>query len=305
MDRHAAMKIFVKVAELQSFTRAAEQLGIPKATTTTTIQELEELVSAKLLNRTTRTVALTTEGATFLERCKDLLSDFDDMESMFQVGSTQLTGKIRVDMTSSLARDVVIPQLPKFFAKHPEIEIEIVGTDRKVDLIREGIDLTLRGGPVDPGLSAIELNLGEVKIVNVASPAYLAKFGKPKNLDDLEHHRLIQFASTFGARPDTFEYFDGEKTRHVSMKSAITVGSIDGYKAAALAGLGIAQNPRVGIRQYLKSGALVEILPRFRPEPGRHAKLVYPQRRFLAKRVRAFIEWLTPVLQQYFAGQDA
>lgn len=156
MDRHVAMKVFVKVAELQSFTRAAEQLGIPKATATTTFQDLEELVSAKLLNRTTRTVALTTEGAAFLERCKDLLTDLDDLESMFQVGSTQLTGKIRVDMASSLARDVVIPQLPRFFAKHPEIEVEIVGADRKVDRIREGIDLTVRGGPVEPGLNAID-----------------------------------------------------------------------------------------------------------------------------------------------------
>ncbi|PZR18466.1 MAG: hypothetical protein DI536_00870 [Archangium gephyra] len=84
-----------------------------------------------------------------------------------------------------------------------------------------------------------------MKSVNVASPAYLAKFGRPNNVDDLKHHRLVRFANSFAARPDTFEYFDGEKTRHIAMKSAITVGSIDGYKAAALAGLGIAQNPRL------------------------------------------------------------
>ena len=298
------MRMFVKVAELKSFTQAAEQLGVPKATATTAIQELEARLQAKLLHRTTRRVELTPEGRSFLDRCKDLLVDLDEMESMFQVGSVQVRGKIRIDMTSSLARDVVIPQLPKFFERYPEIEIEIVGVDRKVDLVREGIDCTIRGGPVDPGLGAIDLDWGEVKIVNVVSPAYLKKYGKPKNLTDLPNHRLVHYASGFGQETDGFEYFDGERSRQVKMKSLITVATIDAYKAAALAGLGICQNPRIGVRDHLKSGKLVEVLPAFRPRPSNHAKIVFPQRRSLAKRVRVFIEWMTPVLRQYFEGQD-
>lgn len=296
--------MFVKVAELQSFTRAAAQLGIPRATATTTIQGLEERVRARLLHRTTRTVALTPEGAAYLERCLHVLADLEEMDSMFQVGPTELTGTIRVDMPSSLAKDVVIPKLPEFFALHPNVEVEVVGVDRKVDLIREGIDCTIRGGPLEAGLSAIDLDLGEVKIVNAASPAYLKRFGKPKRLEDLKQHRLIRYASTFGQPPDAFEYFDGEKSRYVRMKGVVTVSSIDAYKAAALAGLGICQNPRIGIRPYLRDGRLVEVLPRFRPPSGRHAKIVYPQRRFLAKRVRAFITWVTPVLRRYFAEGD-
>lgn len=304
MDRHEAMRVFVKVAELQSFSRAAEQLAIPRATATTTIQALEERVQVRLLHRTTRSVTLTSEGAMFLERCREVLADLDEMESMFQVGATELTGTIRVDMTSSIAKDVVIPHLPDFFALHPRIEVEILGHDRKVDLLREGIDCTIRGGPPEPGLASVDLRLGPVKVVNAASPAYLARFGKPKTLDDLAHHRLIRYASNFGQAPDSFDYFDGERTRHVRMHGVITVSSIDAYKAAALAGLGICQNPRIGIRQYLRTGELVEILPRFRPASGRHATIVYPQRRYLAKRVRAFIEWVTPVLRRHFAGQD-
>ena len=298
------MRIFVRVAELQSFTQAAEQMGVPKATATTTVQDLEALVQAKLLHRTTRRVELTPEGVTFLERCKDLLSDLDEMESMFQVGSAQVKGKIRVDMASSLARDVVIPQLPRFFELYPEIELELIGVDRKVDLIREGIDCTIRGGPLEPGLGAIELDWGEVKIVNVASRAYLKRFGKPKDLDDLKNHRLVNYVTAFGGKPDGFEYFDGERNRHIKMKSAISVATIDAYKAAALAGLGICQNPRIGVRQYLKSGELIEVLRSFRPRPMSSAKIVYPQRRFLAKRVRAFIEWVTPVLRTYFDSDD-
>ena len=305
MDRQTAMQIFVKVAELQSFTRAADQLGIPKATATTAVQDLESLVQAKLLQRTTRTVTLTSEGASFLERCKDVLSDLEEMESMFQAGPTQIKGKIRVDMVSSLARDVLIPNLPKFLDAHPAIEIEVVGSDRKLDLIREGIDCAIRGGPLDPGLAAINLDWGEVKTVNVVSPSYIKRFGRPTTLADLANHRLVQYVQNFGQTPDGFEYFDGEKTRQIKMKSVITVSSVDAYKAAGLAGLGICQNPFIGVRDHLKRGSLVEVLPQFRPAPGRSAKIVYPQRRYLAKRVRAFIEWFEPVLQKYFKGQEA
>jgi DNA-binding transcriptional LysR family regulator len=298
------MRIFVKVAELQSFTRAAEQLGVPKATATTAVQDLEALVQAKLLNRTTRTVELTSDGASFLERCKDVLSDIDEMETMFQTGSAQIKGKIRVDMVSTLARDVVIPHLPEFIDKHPAIEIEIVGSDRKLDLIREGIDCAIRGGPLDPGLAAVELDWGEVKTVNVVSPSYLKRYGKPTSLEDLPKHRLVHYVQHFGQTPDGFEYFDGEKTRQIKMKGLVTVSSVDAYKAACLAGLGICQNPLIGVRQYLKSGALVQVLPKFRPAPGRNAKIVYPQRRYLAKRVRAFIEWVEPILRNYFVGRE-
>ncbi|WP_224367866.1 LysR family transcriptional regulator [Hyalangium versicolor] len=305
MDRYAAMRVFVKVAELRSFTQAAVQLGLPRATATTTVQELEALVQAKLLNRTTRKVELTPDGLSFFERCKDVLSDIEEMESMFQTRSAAIRGKIRIDMASSLARDVVIPQLPKFFEMYPEVEVEIIGVDRRVDLIREGVDCTIRGGPLEPGLSAVELDWGEVTIVNAASPAYLKKYGRPKDLDDLKNHRLVHYSTVMGELPDGFEYFDGERSRQIKMKSVITVATIDAYKAAALAGLGICQNPRIGIREYLKSGQLVEVLPKFRPAPGRNAKIVYPQRRFLAKRVRAFIEWVTPILRVYFESQDA
>ncbi len=304
MDRHAAMRMFVKVAELNSFTQAAAQLGVPKATATTTIQGLEALVHAKLLHRTTRRVELTPEGRSFLDRCKEALADLDEMESMFLVGA-RIQGKVRVDMASSLAHDVVIPQLPKFFERYPEIEIEIVGVDRKVDLLREGIDCTIRGGPVDRGLGAIDFDCDEVKIVNVVSPAYVKKYGKPNDLSDLQNHRLVLYASTVGRDPEGFEYFDGTRSRQIKMKSRITVSTIDAYKAAALAGLGICQNPRIGVRAHLKSGKLVEVLPAFRPRSSTHARIVYPQQRSLPRRVRAFIDWVTPVLRRYFEGQDA
>jgi DNA-binding transcriptional LysR family regulator len=297
MDKYSSMKIFVKIAELQSFTKAAELLSIPKATATTAVQELESTAQVKLLNRTTRSVSLTTEGLSFFERCKDILSDVDEMETMFQVGNKNIKGKIRIDMTTVLARDIVVPKLPHFFKLYPDIEIELLGSDRKIDLLREGIDCSIRSESFnDTGLA--EHFIDTLEIINVAHPSYLKKFGKPKKIEDLKNHRLIQYVQSFGGKAETFEYLDGEKIKEVKMKSSITVSSIDAYKAACLAGLGICQNPQPGVKNFLKTGQLIEILPQFRPQPMQ-LKIVYPQRRFLAKRVRAFIDWVDPIIKEY------
>jgi len=290
------MRVFVRVAELQSFSQAAESMNLPRATVTTSIQDLEALVGAKLLNRTTRSVQLSSDGAAFLERSKDLLSDLDEAESMFKSDPAQIKGKIRIDMTQSMARDFFIPLLPKFLEKHPGIEIELSGTDHRVDLIRDGIDCVIRSDDhVEPGL--IERKIGAISMVNVASHAYLKKFGKPKSIDDLKNHRLIYFTQVLGSRPRGFEYFDGEKYREIKMPSSITVNNVDTYKAACLAGLGICQNPLVGVERFIKSGDLVEILPKYRAEPM-NLKIVYQQRRSLAKRVRVLIDWLEPHLKE-------
>lgn len=285
------------MAELQSFTQAAEQLGIPKSSATNSVQELEKLAQVKLLHRTTRKVELTTEGLSFLEKCKDILSDVEEMESMFHATPGQIRGKIRVDMTSIAARDVVIPELPKFLEMYPEIEIELVGSDQRLDLIREGIDCSIRSGnSQDPRLS--EQIIGEIPIVNVASPGYLKKYGTPQKIEDLKNHKIIQYVQNFGGDPETFDYFDGNKTVQVKMKSLISVANIEAYRAACLAGFGICQNPLTGVKDHLRSGKLIEILPTFRIEPT-PLKIVYPKRRVQAKRIRAFIDWVEPIMRRY------
>ncbi len=296
MDKIVAIKTFVRVAELESFSQAAQSLNLAKASVTIIIQSLESLLSVKLLERTTRRVQLTSEGKTFLERSKDILSDLEDIETMFVSDGAQITGKIRVDMTGPMARNTVIPRLGEFLQKFPGIEIELSSSERRVDLIREGIDCVVRGGKYsEPGLA--ERPLGELAIVNVASPSYLEVHGTPENLADLNSHKLIFFQPILGVPQHGFEYFDGEKYREIKMGGFITVNSADAYKAACLAGLGICQTPRIGVADELKSGMLTEILPNFRAEPML-LKLVYPQRRMLAKRVRVFIDWLEPVIKQ-------
>jgi DNA-binding transcriptional LysR family regulator len=298
MDRFEAMKIFMRVSELRSFTQAAESLNLPKASVSTSVQKLERLLNAKLLHRTTRQVLLTPEGNQFYERCQDLLTDLDEVESMFRTETTQVKGKIRIDMTVALARNLLIPQLPHFVEAYPKIEIELSSTDRRVDLIREGIDCVIRAGGKgnEPGLIVKEL--GTMKLVNCASPAYLHKHGIPQKPEDLKQHQLIFYAMHLGSKPEGFEYFDGEKYREVTMGGIVTVNNTISYEAACLAGLGIIQCPLAGIQVHLEAGELVEILPNFRAEPL-PLKLVYPYRRRQTRRLRVFIEWLEPLLASY------
>ncbi|WP_374077119.1 LysR family transcriptional regulator [Bdellovibrio bacteriovorus] len=297
MDRLESMQIFVQVADLASFTKAAESLSLPKATISTSIQQLETLLGARLLHRTTRKVQMTQDGLNFYERCKDLLADVEDVESMFRASSENVTGRIRVDMGVGVARNLVLPRLPEFLKKYPGVEIEFSCSDRKVDLIREGFDCVVRVGSLgDSGL--IARHLGKLTLVNCASPSYIEDHGKPKKLEDLKDHYLIHYVSTLGTKPDGFEYFDGEKYRSIKMNASITVNNTDAYTSACLAGLGIIQVPYVGAKTLLKDGRLIEILPKFKADPM-PVSLVYPHRRNLAKRVQLFMDWVEGLMRSY------
>jgi DNA-binding transcriptional LysR family regulator len=299
MDRLDHLRSFLRVAELGSFTAAAEQLGLPKASVSLAVQRLEAEVGVQLLHRTTRRVRLTADGAQFQQRARDLLDDMEDLQGMFR-RDTQLKGRLRVDMSSGLARQLVIPHLPGFLEKHPGLEIELSGTDRRVDLVREGFDCVVRVGPLDDN-TLVARPLGVMHIVNCASPAYLAAYGVPRSLDDLSGHALVHYVGTLGQRSPGFEYHDGQDYRSVPMRGAITVNSGEAYSAAALAGLGIIQVPRLGARVALAAGTLVEVLPECVAEPM-PVTLLYAQRRHLPRRVAAFMDWMaalvTPELQR-------
>lgn len=301
MDRLDHLRSFLRVAELGSFTAAAEQLGLPKASVSLAVQRLEAEVGVQLLHRTTRRVRLTADGAQFQQRARDLLDDMEDLQGMFR-RDTQLKGRLRVDMSSGLARQLVIPHLPDFLARHPGLEIELSGTDRRVDLVREGFDCVVRVGPLDDN-TLVARPLGVMHIVNCASPAYLAARGMPYSLEDLSHHALVHYVGTLGQRSPGFEYHDGQAYRSVPMRGAITVNSGEAYSAAALAGLGIIQVPRLGARVALAAGTLVEILPECVAEPM-PVTLLYAQRRHLPRRVAAFMDWLAALVTPELGRPD-
>ncbi|WP_436877397.1 LysR family transcriptional regulator [Siccibacter turicensis] len=292
--------VFARVAEMKSFTQAAESLGIQKGRASIVVRELEHEVGATLLHRTTRTVQLTEDGRMFYSRARDLLAEADELKLMFSSGGMSLRGRLRVDMPAVLAQSVVIPALPQLLNAHPEFELELSSTDRRVDLVQEGVDCVVRLGPiVDETL--IARPLGQLRMINAASSDYLKRFGVPRTIDDLLHqgHRMVHYIRNFGAKPDGWEYPSGDGYRSLMLPGTMTVNSVPAYHEAGLAGLGLIQGGYLALLPYIKRGTLVEVLPDLRPRPL-DAFFVVAHRRNLSQRVRAFMTWTEGVLKPYF-----
>lgn len=296
------LRIFSRVAELASFSRAADQLGLTRARVSVAVQQLEARLGTRLLQRTTRSVRLTEDGARFLERCNQHLAEGEQLATMFRSSSSGLTGRLRIDLPATLARDVVIPRLPEFLALHPALEVGISTTDRRVDLVHEGFDCVLRVGVLGDS-ELVARPLGAMRMANAASPAYLRAHGTPRTLDDLAQHRLVHFAQTLSANDAGWEYLDraDDTYRLQPMSATVTVNGTDAYQAAALAGLGLIQAPVAGLEERVAAGDLVLVMPEFnaRPMP---VSLLYAHRHQLAPRVLAVMDWLTEIAAPYFAG---
>ncbi|MDF2915155.1 MAG: LysR family transcriptional regulator [Pantoea agglomerans] len=291
MKNLEALIIFARVAEMKSFTQAAESLGIQKGRASLVVRELERETGATLLHRTTRTVQLTEDGRAFYSRARDLLSEAEELQSMFSHDGMSLRGRIRVDMPAVLAQCVVIPALPQLLEAHPELEIELSSTDRRVDLVHEGFDCVIRLGPiVDDTL--IARPLGKLRMINAASPSYLARFGIPQTIDDLlsQGHQMVHYQRSFGSKPDGWEY---------PVDGGYQLLMLPGAHEAGLAGLGLIQGGYSTLAPYIERGALVEVLTDLCPEPL-SASFVVAHRRNLSRRVRAFMHWTEEILKPYF-----
>ena len=299
MNTLEAMQVFVRVAEHASFTRAAESLGLLKATVSVAVRNLENSLGTRLLHRTTRKVQLTLDGQVYYVRCKELLSEVDNLQAMFQRSGESLRGRLRVDMPSGIARLYIIPRLPQFLQAHPQIEFELSSTDRLVDPIQEGFDCVMRAGaPRDSQL--IARPLGRLILINCASVDYLRRRGIPRTLADLAQHDLVHYVSTLGGKSEGFEYPESGGYRTLPMSGPVVVNNSDAYNAACLAGLGLIQAPEIGVREHLARGVLVEVLPQHRPEPM-SLSLLYAHRRNLPKRVRVFMDWVAEILMPVLA----
>jgi DNA-binding transcriptional LysR family regulator len=290
------VRMFVKVAELASFTRAAGHLGLSKARVSTAVRALETDVGSRLLQRSTRAVRLTPDGEEFLGRARQLVADADELETMFQTPSA-LRGRVRVDMPLGLARSVFIPRLPELLAEHPQLEVQLSSTDRRVDVIREGFDCVLRAGKLEAS-GLIARRLGEMPMMNCASPDYVKKFGMPRTLDDLDAHLVVHYSIRFGTDAPGFEYRDGGSYRDHPMRSVVTVNSTDSYAAACIAGLGIIQSPRMALEPAVRAGTLVEVLPQYTAEPL-VMSLVHAHGRSIPRHVRAVMAWMTEIVKQH------
>lgn len=295
MNKLELLRTFVRVTEMSSFTLAGESLGLPRSTVSEHVQALETLLGTRLLQRTTRRVQATQGGLVLYERSKDLLSHMDEIEGLFRQDPASLTGRIRFDMPNFLGRQWVLPRLPEFMALHPNLELEISTTDRRVDLQREGFDCVLRVG-AQPDQSVVARHVCDFVMVNCASPAYLQRYGVPQSLEDLAQHRLVHYVGVLGSRSEGFLYEVDGKLHRLPMAGSVTVNSTDAYEEACLGGFGLIQAPLKGMQPHLLSGDLVAVLPQLNA-PSMEVSLLYARQRHLPLRVRAFMDWLATVIQ--------
>lgn len=293
------LRIFVRVAELESFTKAADQLGLAKGRVSTAVRRLELSMGTRLLHRTTRHVRLTADGEQFLARGKDLIAEAERLQGMFQLAKSGLRGRLRVDLPDTLARDLIIPRLPEFLSMHPLLEVGISTTDHLVDVIREGFDCVLRVGPL-ADTELVARPLGVMKMSNLASPSYLRTYGTPRALAELSRHRVVHYAAALGIQGAGWEWVDGTVARVCPMRSSIVVNGTEAYQAACLAGLGLIQVPTLGAKHLIDTGLLVEVMPEF-TAPPMPVSLLYPYRRQIAARVQAVLDWLAQVVEPHLA----
>lgn len=285
------MRLYARIVELGSFTAAADDLNLPRATVTHAIKRLEARLGAQLLQRTTRRVRTTRDGEVYYGHCRRLLADLDEVETDFREAATSPRGRLRVDLPGSFARVRILPRLPEFCARYPGIDLDIGTGDRFVDLLREGVDCVLRAGRLgDSGM--IGRQVGMLEQITIASAGYLREHGLPRSLAELHAgHVAVNWASPTTRRVEPLEFMVGKRRREVVLPSRVTVNGVDAYLGCCEAGLGIVQFPRYHLADALASGALVELLPDT-PPPSLPLTVLYPPQRQMPARLRVFIDWL-------------
>jgi DNA-binding transcriptional LysR family regulator len=296
MDKLDQYRVFIQVAEMGSFIKAAHALDRPRASVSAAVQQLESAIGARLLHRTTRQVRLTSDGAQFLERVKVLLADAEDIEQLFQTRQRQISGRLNVDVPSRIARRLIAPALPGLLRRYPRLQLGLGSTDRSIDLVQEGVDCAVRvGSPRDSSL--VVRPLGHIALINCASPGYLREFGIPEHPQDLAlGHWAVGYASSTTGREVAWEFLGANGEQQMPVSSRVVVNNAESYIACCRAGLGLIQIPRFDVQHLLDQGELVEVMPGFRAT-SMEISALYPHRRQRSRRLNVFIEWFEAILK--------
>ncbi|WP_415749310.1 LysR family transcriptional regulator [Caballeronia sp. J97] len=296
MDRLQAMQVFTRVVDTNSFSRAADTLNLPRASVTTIIQNLEAHLNVRLLQRTTRRLNLTPDGAAYYERCVRILADIEEAEGSFSNNGKGPHGKLRVDMPGAIGRLIVMPQLCDFHTRYPDIELMMGFGDKPVDLIQEGVDCVIRVGTLQDS-SLVARRIGVFQGVTVAAPQYLERNGTPITIDDLQNHTAVNYFSSRTGRIMDMDFVVDDETIEVKMRGMIAVNDAEAYLSCGLKGVGIIQVPRFMALPYLRAGELVEVLPQWNPLPM-PISAVYPHNRHLSPKVRVFVDWAAELFER-------
>jgi len=296
MDQLVAMRVFARVAERGSFARAADELDISRAAASGHVAALEKHLGVRLLNRTTRHVGLTAEGADYLRRTQRILEEIEDAEETLRGARSRPQGRLRVDVPVAFGRYLLLPALPEFTRRYPEIELEVRLNDRVVDLVAERVDVALRvGGLQQSGLVARRVT--QVNIVTCASPAYLAAHGEPRTPDDLRGHRLLGMLPPGGGSPE-WSFPPPYTPRRLRLHFAMQFNAAEGPIISAIAGLGIVHTADLMVAEYISRGELQLILGDY-VVPGPTMSLVYPSAGHQSPKVRVFSDFAADLLRKW------
>lgn len=294
MDKLRAMETFVRIVDGGSLTAAAGVLSTSLPTVVRQLAALEAALDVRLLNRTTRRLALTDEGREYYERAKRLLADVEDAEATLSARRVEPRGRLRVTASVLFGRLHVAPAVNAFVVRHPAVRVELVLLDRAVDLIEEGLDAGVRIGAL-PDSSLVAVAVGATRRVVCGSPAYLRRHGRPQSPEDLARHRSVGFT---GLAPDhEWTFRDGGRVRRVKVDPVVASNQIDVALGACLEGMGLGQFLCYQVQAALNAGRLVRLLDGYEP-PATPVQVIYPGSRRMSANVRALVDWLAPRLRK-------
>ncbi|WP_326543351.1 LysR substrate-binding domain-containing protein [Pseudorhodoferax sp.] len=299
MDRFDAMQAFARVVEAGSFTKAADTLHMGKTSVTQLVQQLEARLRVKLLHRTTRRVSLTADGAAYYERVLRLLADMDDAETSLSSAAAAPRGRLRVDVPSPLARMLLVPALPAFHARYPDIQLDMGVSDRVVDVVGDNVDCVVRGGSVtNPSLVA--RHVADLQLGVYAAPGYLALAGRPAHPRALQdtHHRIVGFLWSRAGKTFPYAMQRAGERLCVQGRYAFAVDDGNAYLAAGLAGLGVLWLPEYMARPHRASGELVPLFEDWQLDPM-PLYVAYAPHRHVSAKLRAFIDWIVALMAEH------
>ncbi|MDC0718087.1 LysR family transcriptional regulator [Nannocystis bainbridge] len=285
------MRVFARVVEAGSFTRAAASLQMPKATVTKLVQGLEARLRVQLLERTTRRVTVTADGASYYEHTGRLLGELSDIEATLSHAQKSPRGRLRVDLATATACMLIIPALPRFQALHPDIELDLEISDRLSGPIGENVDCVIRGAAYD--LAHVSRRLGAVRWVTCATPGYLERHGAPQHPRDLEdsEQNLVAYVPPATARPMVLHFERDGETLAIKGRCRLSINDSQAHLVAALAGLGVVQVLECMARPHLERGELVPVLTDWQ-RPPHPIYIMYPQNRHLSAKLQVFVDWV-------------
>ena len=299
MDRFDAMQAFARVVGTGSFTKAAATLHMSKTSVTQLVQQLEARLRVRLLNRTTRKVNVTADGAAYYERVVRLLADIDDAETSLSSASMAPRGRLRVDVPSPFARMLLIPALPAFYARYPEIQLTLGVSDRLIDIIGENVDCVVRGGEITDQ-SLIARHVGDLQLGIYATPDYLQRAGTPMHPRELEAagHHTVGFLWSRTGKALPYAMQRGEERIEAHGRPLLTVDDGNAYLAAGLAGLGMLWLPHYMAKPHLASGELVRLFEDWQMKPM-PMYLAFPPNRHVSAKLRVFIDWVVELMAEH------